>query len=208
MTTSSDRAALIAEFSELADLDELTSKEVYAHYGLLIFHFSLLEHSLINALMFERAIADVKRKIVSGQPSWSDALDRHFEHAKSLTFGNLVNSIVRYRDYSPFEGKLRAAKLSRDYFTHHFFRDEIAYFGSEEGRWLLLERMNSERKRVNLVEKELKPVAAARLKRVGLPQASDDALDSLVAVEYEEALRRVRDRTAVLGWEKLRDRNA
>lgn len=169
-----------------------------------MFHYSLLEHSLINALMFERAIVEVKAKTVTTHEQWSIALDRHFDHSKAFTFGNLVKALVKYRDFQPFEPDLSSIKKSRDYFAHHFFRDEIAYFGSDEGRWFLLEKMNEERLRVNRTEKALQPVSYARLKRVGIPYPTEEVFNSEIATAYVEAQARVLDGKATVGWEANR----
>lgn len=52
MINERQKAELVAEFPELGGESVLLAKEIYAHFGLLFFGFSLVKHSLINALTF------------------------------------------------------------------------------------------------------------------------------------------------------------
>lgn len=202
------RASLVKDFPELADSEMSDSKEVYAHFGLLMFQYSLLEHSLINLLMLHRSIGDVKIGKAVDQPSWANSMDEHYEFSRSLTFGNLIRHVVAVPRYKTFEPELLAVKKQRDYFAHHFFRDEIALFGSSEGRWFLLERMTLARQRVEGAEENIKPEFNKRAKRIGLPIATEQIVDETIAAEFLAVQRRVSLKEAVVGWELGEDEDA
>ena len=72
MITDLQKGELVAEFSELGDEDATLQKEVYAHFGLLFFKFSLVEHSLINIVTFHH----VGNEQSQGKRGGSGNLDR------------------------------------------------------------------------------------------------------------------------------------
>ena len=89
MISDAHKQELVAEFSELSEDDITLPKEVYAHFGLLFFKFSLVEHSLINALTFHHLGQELAAKRIKTKEQWEDAHDQGYDGAKKKTFGLL-----------------------------------------------------------------------------------------------------------------------
>ena len=126
------RKVLLCEFPELTAPEVNWNKEVFAHFGLLFMGFGLLEHALINAVMLSSAAQEFARE-KSSTGAWPDLIDKHYERATKLTFGNLSKELTKRPDFSPAKSSLDQAKGLRNYFAHHFMRVDSDLMTQDNG---------------------------------------------------------------------------
>ncbi|MDF2621704.1 MAG: hypothetical protein K0S00_4363 [Xanthobacteraceae bacterium] len=196
------RASLIREFPELGDPEAYLEKEIYAHFGAVMFKFALIEHSLINIFIFASSIRDTKIGKIKTKSDWEESIDCYFEIAKSKTFGNLINGVVIFKRFVKFKENLLNIKKKRNYFAHHFFREDAAYFSSADGCWFLLEGMHVVRGEIDDIETRLGIEFQAMMSSVSMPAMSDAHFQEELEKYREEAQSALRAGTAVVGWEK------
>ena len=189
MITDAQRKELIEEFAELDDDGVIMQKEVYAHVGLLFFKFALIEHSLINILTLHFAFGELAAKRIRSKAEWEQAHDRGFEQAKQKTLGNLVRAVSQIPDFTPFIDELNEIKRHRDYFAHHFFREEVGFYSSDEGCWHLLWAIKQLRDQLVALDAQLSAALETMCERLGTPWPTEEVLQrgQLQIVEETEA---------------------
>ncbi|MET2829003.1 hypothetical protein [Mesorhizobium shangrilense] len=202
MRSEDAKAKLLVEFPELGNPEIIFQKEVFAHFGLAFLKFGLVEHSLINVLTFWSVGEGVRTGKIRSRLTWESAFDSGYEQAVALTFGNLTKKVCSIAEFSDLRSSFADAKRLRDYFAHHFMRDEAAYFESEEGCWLLLTKIAEVRHQVLRLEDALKPRFEAMRERLKLPRQDESQLNELLAAYYREAREDIAAGSAKVGWEK------
>jgi hypothetical protein len=198
---SEARRSLIAEFPELQD-DAVLPKEVYAHFGLAFFKFALVEHSLINIFVFATVGEKFKKKQIRSKDAWEAAFDNAYAKAASLTFGNLARSATSLPDFAEISFEINEIKSIRDYFAHHFMREEAAYFESEEGCWFLLEKIAEVRLKTIAVEEELKNRFSVLCDRLGFQQPSEAQIQTGMSEYAQEFAQALANGNPKVGWDK------
>lgn len=202
MISEKQRLELVAEFPELGDETALLPKELYAHYGLLFFGFSLVEHSLINSLTFHHVGTEMNAGKIRNRQQWEAAHDFGYDLAKKMTFGNLVKSTIKIEEFASLEDRLVEAKKNRDYFAHHFFREEVAVYMSDEGCWHLLYEFKIVKDKLMLLDVELRRPFETMCERLSLPlptneQVGSEASELIDSVGLELSSGEIR-----FGWNK------
>jgi hypothetical protein len=118
-------------------------KSVYAHYGLAVYLAQVLEHGLVNALVFlelipNRAGNPVPRK------QWEAEFDSFLERNFEITLGKMIRSL---KDVTPIPSNLETvltdALTKRNFLAHHFFRERSDEFMSQEGRARMIEELQN-----------------------------------------------------------------
>jgi hypothetical protein len=198
---SDSRSTLITEFPELTNEDIVLQKEVYAHFGLAFFKFALVEHSLINIFVFISVGQKIQSREIRNRSDWEASFDQAYAKAVSLTFGNLVKTALAAPEFSDSAEVLLEIKRLRDYFAHHFMRDEAGYFESEDGCWLLLERIAEVRFKIINVEEMLKARFSLLVKRIGIPQPTEIQIESLLDEYRQEFTTKLASGDPRVGWE-------
>ncbi|URK87389.1 hypothetical protein LP421_28690 [Rhizobium sp. RCAM05350] len=194
-------ADLLDEFPELASENVVIEKELYAHFGLLFFSFALVEHSLINFAVFEAVGKGFQNGAIRSRAEWENTFDQNFNRAKSLSLGNLIKSVKSIPEIASEIEEISAVKSNRDYFAHHFFRDEIAYFKSDQRGWLLLNKLRDVRHQTHNLEDLLKRKFDLMCKRFNLPRPTADQLASVLADYEEDSMNAASRGTVKFGWE-------
>ncbi|VDS07689.1 hypothetical protein PARHAE_00867 [Paracoccus haematequi] len=155
MVEDSDLDLLYEEFPELEGKNIIIEKEVLAHFGLLFSGYALLEAGLQNCFIFWKLCSRVKDRSVSDGEQWKLLYDS-FEHkAQASTFGALLRLLEDCTPLLVQQDELKLLKRKRDYFAHHFFREENKNMFSSEVKILLISRMNVLRRRVKASEEKV-----------------------------------------------------
>jgi len=153
MTDDCDIAILLEDFPELKNPGIDLSKEVLAHFGLLFSAFALLEASLQNCYVFWGLRTKLFQGEITSTQMWEVNHEELEARAFSATLGTLLNKYLKdCEDLSGIKGELLQLKKARDYFAHHFFREENRMMHTEHGNLILLSRMNLLRRRVRSSE--------------------------------------------------------
>lgn len=202
-TKSSDhaKATLIEEFPELNSDNLILNKEVLAHFGLLFSAFALIENSMINVVTFNHSFIDALRTTIHSVHDWSCIFDKNEAASKKLTFGQLADRVVIIEEYTQLLNNIKEIKKIRNYFAHHFLREEAAYFSSDESCWFLLEKMNSARHKVKFLEAELDKRFEAMCIRLKYALPDSNIVSRYIAEEFKAAHQAVVAGTAKVGWE-------
>ncbi len=118
-------------------------KAVYAHFGLAVYLAQVLEHGLVNALVFlelipNRAGNPVPRK------QWETEVDSFLERNFETTLGKMIRSLKAVTPIpSDLETVLTDALTKRNFLAHHFFRERSDEFMSQEGRERMIEELQN-----------------------------------------------------------------
>ncbi|WP_157950445.1 hypothetical protein [Pannonibacter carbonis] len=178
---------LISDFPELSGPEVNLSKEIYAHFGLLFFKFSLVEHSLINVLTFHHVGTALEAGEIASQQEWEAAHDFGFERARKMTLGHMVKSVADIGEFSTMRHRLFEAKKRRDYFAHHFFREEAASFLSNEGCWYILYHIKQLRDFLVSLDSDLDEPLKIMCGRLSINLPNDDQQKSEYTALIEES---------------------
>ncbi len=179
MVTGDQYQVLTREFAELSSPDVVLQKEVYAHFGLLFFHFSLVETSLINVLLFHHLGVELVTGNIKSKAQWEQAYDHGCDQAKKKTFGNLSQAVVDIAEFCDLKSELSDVKRRRDYFAHHFFRQEVGLYLDDEGCWHLIWEMSSIRKRLLDLDERLRVPFENMCTRLKLPTPEKSSLEAI-----------------------------
>lgn len=202
MITREQRLALEGEFPELLEPDLVLTKELYAHFGLLFFNFSLVEHSMINTLTFHHVGKLYQRKEIKDSAHWQKIFDDGYAAAAKLTFGNLSRKLTKIEEFDSLGPDLLKAKRSRDYFAHHFFREEVPFYMSDEGCWHLLYELGQVRQQFKQLDGQLRPPFELMCERFKLPRPTSEQLAMEEKRMSDEAARTLRSDDTKFGWQK------
>lgn len=150
---------LFDEFPELQSPEVLLEKEVLAHFGLLFSGYALLETGLQNCYIFWKLRLLQIEGMISDQKNWEIQYNHLEKKAHASTFGNLLNLVSDCPLLSDHLKELRVLKGKRDYFAHHFFREENDKMYSRDATLRLIGAMNALRRRVKVAEGRIDEVA-------------------------------------------------
>ena len=170
------------------DLNGAHIKETYAHFGLAQYLAQVLEHGIVNALVYLELIpSKVHTKQERTREEWVQHFDDFMVKNFDATLGRLMK---RLREHDVVTGELEAslapALRARNWLAHGYFRDRASEFITEAGRDTMMaelqEFQNLFEKSDELLEAALKPT---RLK-YGF---TDEKLDEAVAEALQQAKR-------------------
>ena len=115
---------------------------MYARFGLAVYHSQVLEHGIVNALVFVDLIPNKMRK-VSTQAAWESNVDMFMDSHFESTMGRLMKSL---RDIAvvptELDDMLRLALKRRNWLAHGFFRANAENFMTTEGRLEMLAELD------------------------------------------------------------------
>jgi len=103
------------------------SKELYAYFGLAVFHAQVLEHQLVNMIVLMKYL---QKEVIS-----SNEIEQLYSRKLSNTMGQLINEIKRIFWLKDDEVKqLKKVLKKRNFIVHDYFKDQIALAYSKDGR--------------------------------------------------------------------------
>ena len=118
---------------ETYDEDEHV-KEVYAYFGLAIYFSQVLEHGLVNSLVFLDLLPRRAGHPVPNEKWFKEFdafMDQHFETTLGKMIRSLKNVISVPQD---LESLLAVALEKRNFLAHHYFKDRSIEFMTKIGR--------------------------------------------------------------------------
>lgn len=196
----SSQEALIEEFPELELGEVVLQKEVYAHFGLLFFHFSLIEASIIDALTLNTLGTLFLKGDLRSSREWEQCFDKAQASAQEKTFGNLIKAIIAIQEFMPFKDELEGIKKIRDYFAHHFFREACGHYSTEDGCWHILRLIKPVREQLLNLNTKLLTATDLMQERLKLPSISDEKVFLEKDLLVKKAIQSREKKTPL--WEK------
>ena len=161
-------------------------KDVYAHFGLAMYLAQVLEHGIVNALVYTDLIPRRAKDIESSEQwvrEFDDFMNGQFEH----TLGKLIKVLTKHVPAPrSLEGDLRKALKKRNFLAHGFFREYSEAFMSFDGRNKMLMELEGAQSTFSEVDEKLEAVIRPYRIKVGF---TDEHLQK----EYEELLSEVRE---------------
>jgi len=156
---NTEMAELFEDFPELLLEEVILQKEVLARFGLLFSGYALLEAALQNCYVFWQLRRLHLGGKIASEDEWREHYDSLEEKAFGSTFGSLLRLLADCSDLASSYVELRSLKKSRDYFAHHFFREENDKMFSDDAALALIHRMSLLRTRVKQAETAADAVA-------------------------------------------------
>ena len=193
-------AELSADFPELKEEGVNLQKEVFAHFGLTFMGLALVEHGLINLFTFIKSAEYFFKSDDLSQENWESMFDKAFDEAKLQTFGSLKKKITSRKEFKILENDLLEVKKLRDYFAHHFMREESQYLTSQHGCIFLIYNMGKIRKRIKAIEETVDRTTEEFFRKFGLPEITSAYLGDSYREMTELAEKQLNDGTAKVGW--------
>lgn len=164
------------------------SKTVYAHFGLAMFLAQVLEHGLVNALVFvellpTRAGSPVPRK------QWEAEFESFFERNFETTLGKMIRNLKAATTIpSDLETILTAALTKRNFLAHNYFRERDAAFITEAGREKMIEELQEAQALFSEADNRLTEATKAAREKFGF---TDEYLNQM----FEDYLSKVKTGT-------------
>ena len=161
-------------------------KTVYAHFGLALFLAQVLEHGLVNALVFvallpARAGNPVPRK------QWEDEYESFYERNFETTLGKMIHNLKEATSIpSDLEAVLAEALGRRNFLAHNYFRERDVEFLTEEGREKMIKELQEAQSLFVAADTKLTEVTKAARERFGF---TEERINKM----FEEYLARIKN---------------
>ncbi len=112
------------------------TKEVYAHYGVAMYHAQCLERAL-SILLISEEMPEIKIKKLS---DFDNSLDSLF----TKTFGRLIKKFKKQQIdiYDDFENDISNALKKRNWVAHNYFWERVGHFATTDGRNYMVNELN------------------------------------------------------------------
>ena len=145
------------------DRDGAHIKETYAHFGLAHYLAQVLEHGVVNALVYLELIpSKIHTKQQRSREEWLQYFDEFMDRKFEATLGRLIKGL---REHDVVTDELEAALVpalrARNWLSHGYFRDRASEFMTEVGRESMISELqefqNLFEKADTLLESALKP---------------------------------------------------
>lgn len=152
------------------DRDDGTDvKTTFAFFGLAMYHASVLEHGLVNAL----ALARVIEARAQAETLLRDPWEQRFKD----TMKELVRRAKRHADGDPqLIEELTIAADRRNHLAHDFWRVRAEDFGSDAGRTEMIADLKADHQRFEQTDAHLhRAVMEPLLRQAGIRQEMIDA---------------------------------
>lgn len=150
-----DLENLFKEFPELLGDDVVVMKELYAHFGLVFSAYANLEAGIQNCYVFWQMREHHLQGSVKSEDDWVNLHERLEEKAFSATFGSLLRMVEGCEELDANRAELFNLKKIRDYFAHHFFREENSKMFHDETTIKLIANVYATRVRVDKSNKAI-----------------------------------------------------
>lgn len=163
----------VITMNEEYDEDEHV-KAVYAYFGLAIYFSQVLEHGLVNALVF---IDLLPRRAGHSLPKqeWFKEFDSFMNQHFETTLGKIIRSLKSVITVpEELESLLLVALKKRNFLAHHFFKDRAAEFVTKAGRDEMISELQEARMLFERADDKLDEVVKPLRERFGL---SDEQLE-------------------------------
>lgn len=140
--------------------EESHIKEVYAHFGLAIYGAQVLEHGIVNALIYCDLIPN-KAHTVRSKEEWSKLFDAFMERNFKDSLGTMIKTLKAVIPVTPeLEERFAECLRKRNWLAHHYFKDRVHLFLSEAGRDEMILQLASAHQLFEKVERELDSLLA------------------------------------------------
>ncbi len=145
------------DFKQFDELEQI--REIYARFGLCIFQLQVVEQELMNMIIIYAGA----HKIAKSQKCFDDI----FKANKSKTMGKLFEKMLK--EFQICDGDRKCIWFlhkKRNYFAHHYFKDRVTEWHSEQGRLKMLAEIQELIDLSECVDKKLEEYAQPYMDRM------------------------------------------
>lgn len=124
------------------DQEDYYSRELFAHFGLAMYHTQVLEHAIVNLIAFASLIPTITKQDLT-KFEWHNLIDEFYSTNFKKTLGQLIKALKSYGINLPdnLASILEDSLEKRNYLAHHFFREEIQSCFTLEGNITLITKL-------------------------------------------------------------------
>lgn len=163
------------------DDEEEQIKEVYARFGLALYHAQALEHSLVNALVILDLIP-ARRHLTTSAAEWGSLVDGFMDRHFDTTMGRMISSLRSVTTVpDDLEDLLHRSLKKRNWLTHDFFRERALQFINAAGRDQMMAEVEECRSLFQNADYRLEEIVGPLLKAAGIS-------DKMLEEAYQDAL--------------------
>lgn len=160
---------------ETSDENNEHIKEVYARFGLAVYCGQVLEHDLVNAMVFLDFIPTHGYK-VSTRHEWETKVDSFMDHHLGTTMGRMLKNLAAVTTVPPdIEKLLREALQKRNHLAHDFFRERALDLMTQAGRERMLIEVDACRELFEKAAEALEAIVQPLRVRFGMTDESIEA---------------------------------
>ena len=141
-------------------------REVYARYGLAMYHVQVLAHGIVNAVIIARMLPTMRQHPDRG--AWEDAFDRAYESELAKTFGNMLRALEALALPHDLMSRLHGAKAERDRLAHRFFREHDENFLGRSGRTRMIAECEAAIEQFTSIDADLEAFMRPQRERHGI----------------------------------------
>ncbi len=157
-----------SDYSEPLDPKSAGIREVYARFGLAMYHAQVLEHGVVNALVMTHRSKD--------QSVTADELELMFENRFEKTLGRLIAELSRYVPVPPsLCDELKNALSTRNFLAHGYFKVRAEAFLTGLGRERMVRELQKFAERLKYVDGRLEPLTEAAFEKMGVTKKALEA---------------------------------
>ncbi|MCQ0989014.1 hypothetical protein [Jiella marina] len=157
-------------------------REVYSRYGLAMYQAQVLEHGMVNAVIFARMLPTMREH--KDRSAWEEAFDRAYDIELAKTFGNMLRALEPLGLHPDLLGRLRTAKVERDRLAHSFFREHDEDFLNRSGRTRMIVECEDAIERFSAIDTELEEAMRPQREKYGI---TEEWVDRQLAAALEHA---------------------
>ena len=163
-------------------------KTVCAHFGLAMYLAQVLEHGLVNALLFlellpKRAGTPVPRKVWEAE--FDAFLDRNFE----MTLGRMIRNLKAVVSVpSDLEACLSDALRERNFLAHSYFRERADEFMSRPGRGIMTKELEAAQALFVRADQRLSEVTKGGREKYGITDEKAEELFAKQLIRIQDDL--------------------
>ena len=151
----------------LSQNDDNQFKEIYARFGLSIFHFQVLEHQLINMVISFYKLQNLKMN--------KDEFNDLFHEFSDKTMGKLIQKVaVHYELEEEIKTELWLLHRKRNFFVHHYFKDMSFGWDTPEQRIEIIKELDNVSDRSQKLDGVLTKMLFDKLKPIGISETDLD----------------------------------
>ena len=143
-------------------------KELYANFGLAIYHAQVLEYGLVNALVFLDHIPN-KRRLATSPEQWAASVDSFMEKKFEFTLGRVIRELEAVTEVDPgLQDLLSKALKRRNWLAHGYFKDRAEDFLTVGGRAKMLTELEESQELLISADAALEQAIKPARERIGL----------------------------------------
>jgi hypothetical protein len=163
------------------DYESWQVRQVYAKFGLAIYHGQVLEHGIVNLLVWSG--------VTDGRYSSYAETETESAELFSRTMGFLKKLLIdRSIDITDLDDDLIRAVRLRNFLAHDYFRERASAFLTNEGRERMLIELDQAVSFLSEIDARLDPLTLKLVESLGLVDNMPKAMEAAEQAGFGQSL--------------------